>query len=90
MISYLGPVYTTLFSFNENCSVYTTPVSFHIGLGFPVYWNASLCTAVISLFVFFIHCAMPQMNRRLVGLILRFCIELIPGSTVSPVSAISG
>ena len=41
---------------------------------------------VVSLFAFCIHCAFcvaPQMNRRLVELIIRLRIELIPDSTIT-------
>ena len=70
-------------------SVYTTPFSFHIGLASCLHENASLCTAMVSLYAFRIHCAFCaalQMKGSPLNVIMRFRIELIPDSTVYTIS----
>ena len=44
--------------------------------------DASVCTTMVSLYFFRIHCAFsaaPQMNRSLLDVITRFCIEIDTG-----------
>ena len=53
-----------------------------IGLGLCSQRHTLLCTVMVSLFAFYVaFCATPQIGR-LVELKMRFCIELIPDSTV--------
>ena len=69
--------------------VYTILFSFHIRLEFCLNNAVSPCTAIVSLCAFSMYCtfcAAPQMNGRLVELIMRFRIELTSDSTVFTVS----
>ena len=50
-------------------SAYTTPFSVRIGLASCLHKNALLCTAVVSLFAFSIHCSTANLVPRVSSLL---------------------